>query len=342
MAEHCRYAMAVHNAAMRAFFFVLLTIACAPREAAAQSFQLPIDCRVGDVCIVQNYADLNAASGAADDPRCGPLTYDGHDGIDIRAPAAMAQRGVAVLAPAAGVVAAVRDGEPDGAFLRDGAAALNGRDCGNGVRIDHEDGWSTQLCHLRAGSLRVRQGDRVSAGQPVGLVGLSGHTQFNHVHMALRRNGHTLDPLTGGALAATACGAAVAPGAHWTDSARTALAYRGAQWFAAGFSGAAPAEGADAETLPANTSRQGSALVFWALATGPRNADLLRVRLYGPDGSLVAEGARTQPRDQAQAWLYAGRRTPGGGWPAGVYRGEAQLVRGGRVVATRSETLTLH
>jgi murein DD-endopeptidase MepM/ murein hydrolase activator NlpD len=334
--------MAVHNTAMRAFFLVLLAIACAPREVAAQNFQLPIDCRVGDVCIVQNYADLNAAEGAAADPRCGPLTYDGHDGMDIRAPAAMAQRGVAVLAPAAGVVAAVRDGEPDGAFLRGGAAALNGRDCGNGVRIDHDDGWSTQLCHLRAGSLRVRQGDRVSAGQPVGLVGLSGHTQFNHVHMALRRNGDTLDPLTGGALAATACGAAVAPGAHWSAAARTALAYRGTQLFAAGFSGVAPADGADPEALPANASRQGGALVFWALASGPMSGDVLRVQLYGPDGALVAQGARTQVRDQAQAYVFAGQRNPGNGFAAGVYRGEAQLVRGGRVVATRSETLTLH
>jgi Peptidase family M23 len=326
---------------MRVFLLVLLAMICAPREAAAQNFQLPIDCRVGDVCIVQNYADLNAAAGAADDPRCGPLTYDGHDGIDIRAPAAMAARGVAVLAPAAGVIATVCDSEPDGAFLRGGAAALNGRDCGNGVRIDHEDGWSTQLCHLRAGSLRVRQGDRVSAGQPVGLVGLSGHTQFNHVHMALRRNSETLDPLTGGALNATACGAAVSPGAHWSAAARAALAYRGTQLFAAGFSGAAPADGADAEALPANATRQGSALVFWALASGPMNGDVLRVQLYRPDGTLVAQGARTQVRDQAQAYVFAGQRNSCAGFPPGVYRGEAQLVRGGRVVDTLSETLTL-
>lgn len=333
--------MAVHNAAMRAFFLVLLAMICAPREAAAQNFQLPIDCRVGSVCIVQNYADLNPADGNADDPRCGPLSYDGHDGIDIRAPATMAARGVAVLAPAAGVVVGVRDGEADGAFQRGGAAALNGRDCGNGVRIEHEDGWSSQLCHMRAGSVRVRQGDRVTAGQELGLVGLSGRTEFHHVHIALRRNNETLEPLTGGALGAARCGATVAPGRHWSAAARSALAYRGTQLFAAGFSGVAPTDGADAEALPANVTRQGSAFVFWALASGPMSGDVLRVQLYAPDGGLVAQGTLTQVRDQAQAYAFAGRRNSGGGFPAGLYRGEAQLVRGGRVIATRTETLTL-
>jgi hypothetical protein len=93
--------------------------------------------------------------------------------------------------------------------------------------------------------------------------------------------------------------------------------------------------------LPANASTHAPALVFWALASGPLEGDVLRVRLYGPDGALVAEGARTQTRSQAQAWLFAGRRTPAGGWPPGAYHGEAQLVRGGRVVATQSEGLRL-
>jgi hypothetical protein len=326
---------------MRVLLFLLpLLFACAPR-AEAQDFQLPIDCSVGEVCVVQNYADLDPAQGAADDPHCGPLAYDGHDGLDIRAPAAMAERGVSVLAPAAGVIAAVRDGEPDGAFLSGGMAAISNRECGNGVRIDHDGGWSSQLCHMRAGSLRVAQGQRVEAGQRIGLIGLSGHTQFPHVHITLRRNGDRVEPLTGAPAGEARCSETLAPGAIWSPSAREALVYRGAQWFAAGFTGSAPGEDANAEMLPANTGTHAEALVFWALAIGPREGDVLRVRLYGPDGDLVSEGARTQPRDQAQAWLFSGRRTRTNGWAAGEYRGEAQLLRDDRVVATRTERVTL-
>lgn len=325
---------------MRLLLLLLpLMFACAP--AAAQDFVLPIDCSVSDVCVVQNYADLDPATGAADDPRCGPLAYDGHDGLDIRAPAALAERGVAVLAPAAGVVVVVHDGEPERAYLGGGRDAINNRECGNGVRIDHADGWSSQLCHMRAGSLRVAPGQRVDAGQNIGLVGMSGFTQFPHVHLTLRRNGDRVEPLTGAAAGATRCGESVAPGAIWSAPARAALAYRGAQWFAAGFTGTPPPEGADAEALPANTARDAPALVFWALAVGPLEHDVLRVRLIGPDGGVVGESDRTQPRDQAQAWLFTGRRTRAGGWPAGEYRGEAQLLRDGRVIATRTETVTL-
>lgn len=317
-----------------------LLLSCAPEQASAQNFRLPIDCAVGETCVVQNYADLDPANGAASDPRCGPLTYDGHDGLDFRAPAAMAERGVAVLAPAAGVIAAVRDGEPDGAFLQGGMAAIDNRECGNGVRIDHEGGWSSQLCHMRRGSLRVRQGERVEAGQALGLVGLSGHTQFPHVHITLRLNDNVVEPLTGQS-GGVRCGDSVQAGPIWSAEARTALAYRGAQWFAAGFTGTPPGENANAEELPANAADDADALVFWALAVGPREGDVLRVRLYAPDGSLVGENTRTQPRDQAQAWLFTGRRTPGIGWALGDYRGEAALLRNGRVVQTRSETVTL-
>ncbi len=326
---------------MRLLLFALLVALFIPRAAMAQDFQLPIACAIGGVCAVQNYVDVDP-SAATQDPMCGPLSYDGHDGLDIRAPAALARRGVSVLAPAAGLVAGVRDGEPEGAFRSGGIAAVANRECGNGVRIEHEGGWSSQLCHLRAGSLRVRQGERVSAGQALGLVGLSGRTQFPHVHISLWRGDAKVDPLTGAPITSLRCGpAAAAPGAHWSSAARAALSYRGAGWFAMGFTGAAPAPGADAEDLPANASTRAPALAFWALAIGPLQGDILRVRLYGPGGALVAENTRTQTRAQAQAWLFAGRRTRAGGWSAGAYRGEATLERGGRVIATQSEGIRL-
>lgn len=322
-------------------FIAFLLIAGAPGQAGAQNFVLPLECRIGEICMVQNYFDLDPGPGARD-PLCGPLTYNGHDGLDIRVPGALARAGTRVLAPAAGVVRGVRDGEADGAYLRDGAIAVAGRDCGNGVRIEHENGLTSQLCHLRQGSVRVRLGEHVMAGQPIGLVGLSGFTQFPHLHLALTRNGAPRDPLTGLAPGALACGgAAAAPGPHWSAAARAALVYRGARWFEAGFTGTAPAAGANPEDLPANTARTAPALVYWALAIGPHGGDVLRLRLFGPDETLVSEATRTQPRDQAQAWVFTGKRTPQSGWPAGTYRGEAQVLRGGQIIATRVETLSL-
>jgi hypothetical protein len=115
------------------------------------------------------------------------------------------------------------------------------------------------------------------------------------------------------------------------------LTYKGAQWFVSGF--AAPVAGVEPEAWP-RAAAQGPALTFWSLIVGPRAGDILRVRLIGPDGAVIAETARTQTKDQAQAWLYAGKKTPAGGWAKGRYRGEAVLERGGKAVARRDDTMT--
>ena len=55
--------------------------------------------------------------------------------------------------------------------------------------IDHGGGWRTQYCHMRQGSVRVRKGDRVRDRQRLGTIGLSGKTEFPHLHLSVRFRG---------------------------------------------------------------------------------------------------------------------------------------------------------
>src|SRR3546814_11902241 len=67
---------------------------------------------MGAVGTVQNYIDHEPGPGWRDHS-CGPLSYDGHRGIDIRVPTQIEmRRGVAVIAAAAGEVPVARDGQP--------------------------------------------------------------------------------------------------------------------------------------------------------------------------------------------------------------------------------------
>ncbi|MEV4619405.1 M23 family metallopeptidase [Asanoa sp. NPDC049573] len=103
--------------------------------------------------------------------------------------------GLPILAPAAGTVVAVHDGEPDhearrspltlaGYALtqalraRGGAAAI----AGNHVILAVAGGYVV-LAHLRAGSVRVRVGSPVVAGQQVGDCGNSGNSTQPHLHI---------------------------------------------------------------------------------------------------------------------------------------------------------------
>ena len=76
--------------------------------------------------------------------------------------------GLPVYAPAAGVVFAARDGEPDVAIgaRRWGLAGL-----GNHVGIEVGPAEYLFLGHLQPGSVTVGVGDRVAAGQPLGARG---------------------------------------------------------------------------------------------------------------------------------------------------------------------------
>ena len=173
------------------FSLVGMLLCFAGGALADEPFRIgvPVDCAFGSVCSVQNYVDLDPGPGRLD-PGCGRLSYDGHDGTDIRVADLVAMRdGVSVVAAAGGVVKATRDGMPDVSVRDIGPEAVAGREAGNGVVIDHGRGWETQYSHLRSGSVSVKPGDRVEAGTPLGMIGLSGQTEFPHLHFTVRKDG---------------------------------------------------------------------------------------------------------------------------------------------------------
>ena len=91
--------------------------------------------------------------------------------------------GLSVVAPASGLVFASQDGEPDVAIdvPRWGLAGL-----GNHVGIEVAPQEYLFIGHLQPGSVAVRVGDRVEAGQPLGRVGNSGNSSEPHVHLHLQ------------------------------------------------------------------------------------------------------------------------------------------------------------
>ena len=84
--------------------FVLLSAMLLATAGFALELGLPPQCTLGKDCFVQQYADMDAGPGVTD-PFCGPDTYDGHDGTDLRVLSmADVARGVAVVAVADGTV----------------------------------------------------------------------------------------------------------------------------------------------------------------------------------------------------------------------------------------------
>lgn len=314
----------------------LVLLALAPAAQAADAppgggFSLPVACVLGRNCWIMNYPDMDPSAAVAD-PMCGPRSYNGHKGTDIAIRDLTAMRtGVAVKAAADGTVRGTRDGMPDRFIDAAGIAALHGRDCGNGVVIDHRDGWQTQYCHMRRGSIAVHTGETVRRGQILGYVGLSGRTAFPHAHLSVRHDGIDIDPLTGRAIR-SGCDADRTGHTLWkTPDAAAAAHYRAGALYAIGFapgrvSGAAiKNNAASPATLPPNAP----ALVIWAALFGVRGGDEVTVEIRAPDGRTLLRKVVTIDHDQAWRLTYSGLRRTVAKWPAGRYRGTAMLHRGG-------------
>lgn len=312
---------------------ILLALA-APWPAVALDLALPVDCTPGADCYIQNLVDHDPGPGVTDHA-CGHLTYDGHDGTDFALPtAADMQAGVAVLAAAPGTVRAVRDGMADIAQGDAGAPDVTGRECGNGVVIDHGGGWETQYCHLAQGSIAVAPGDSVAAGAALGQIGLSGQTEFPHLHLSVRQDGRAVDPFDPDGV--IVCGS---PAADPLWSVPPAYAPGGIT--DTGWATAVPDYAAIRAGLPdAAVTGAAPALVLWALMFGGRAGDVVEIDITGPLGTVV-DHAEALPRDQALFFRAAGLRAPPDGWPAGDYAGTIRLIRDGQAISTWPVALTI-
>jgi hypothetical protein len=108
-------------------------------------------------------------------------------------PARYAIFGDSVFAPCPGTVVQAEDGMPDMPPPQPDRTRLPGNhvliDCG-GVHV--------LLAHLKLGSVRVTQGERVTTSTVVGLVGNSGNTNEPHLHIhAQRPAASEREPLSG-------------------------------------------------------------------------------------------------------------------------------------------------
>lgn len=101
--------------------------------------------------------------------------------------------GHAVRAAAAGTVVAVHDGQPDNVVIGsvDNWQGPKKSDpmssYGNYALVDHGGGEFTLYGHMRAGSVAVKMGQKVAAGQTIGGIGNSGASGGVHLHWERRR-----------------------------------------------------------------------------------------------------------------------------------------------------------
>jgi hypothetical protein len=272
------------------------------------------------------------------DPRCGSATYDGHKGTDIRLLSmADINSDVPVLAAASGIIRGVRDGEKDRlVFSQADRKSVENKECGNGVVIDHGNNIETQYCHLKMGSITVKKGQKVSAGDRLGAIGASGFVQFPHLHISLRQNGETLDPFTGRALGESCTNDMSA--SWWQDRNFTNLTSDGVI-LKTGLAG----NPINHDELvvnggPSIASVSDSAIVGWVWFINLKKDDRIYMKLTGPNGLNVENITEPLDRNKASWSGFTGKkRKP----EKGDYAFEVRILRNQSTLKTHNSIFSV-
>lgn len=266
------------------------------------------------------HVDLDSGESYRD-YMCGIRTYDAHKGTDI-APDRDSERKLVVRAAAAGRVVGTPDGLVD-IPIEAPEAPRDAARCGNGVRLEHKNGWTTQYCQLLKGSVAVRSGDAVKPGQRLGEIGSSGWSELPHLHFQLERNGVPFDPFVGArAASGSDCDIRKQAGSgFWNDgAANNAISYQPAQIVRMGLTTAVPdRESAKFHEYPERGPRDAGALGAFVVLFGVPEGTLIETEIDGPAGQTVFSGQRTIEEPQVEYFSYAGRKRRGANWPAGLY-----------------------
>lgn len=310
-------------------------------SSSKPKFDLPIECVVGSNCWVQNYFD-HEIGHTYRDYACGYLTYDGHKGTDFRVSDEETMKsGVPVVAAAPGVVLGVRDGEPDIPVSIRGETNVSAKEAGNGVLVDHGNGWQTQYSHLLKGSVSVAKGQRVEQGQRLGLVGESGNAEFPHLDFSVRYQGVPVDPFKPNA--SERCSMAMGSDVLWSAKAKVALSYIPTAILQLGFSDHLPdrLEAQRGLLLKQTLSKESPGLVMWVQIMGARDGDHIYLKIDSPDGQIFIENTHTIQGNKA-VWVGGvGKRRSVHAWPTGEYSGSMRVLRQNKIFLERRVKLRL-
>lgn len=131
---------------------------------------------------VDMWHQLTSTFGSRTNPFDPSQGQQNHNGIDI---SHSTNTSAKIVAAASGEVILVVDNIP---------GKTDYASYGNHIIIKHSDGYYTLYGHMAPGSLLVKVGDKVNAGQQIGTMGTTGSSTGNHLHFEISKIEGNISP----------------------------------------------------------------------------------------------------------------------------------------------------
>lgn len=314
--------------------FSLVGITLAASASAALQLGIPIDCEYGKECFIQKYHDLDPRKETFMDYSCGTLSSNEHNGTDFRLrDFTVLQKNIPVLAAEEGTVKATRDGMEDITVSKINVETLKGMYCGNAVLLTHKGDYETQYCHLKKGSVKVVKEDKVTKGQVIGYVGLSGDTEYPHLHFSVRKKDMEVDPFVGDYAPFKDCRQTRYP--LWDQKALATLTYIPTASLNTWFFTTPPKADEARNGVYESFSKLTTEAPLIILATdmfGAQKGDVLKLELTNPQKKVILTDSHTFDAPKAQYFYYVGKYRKAEPWLIGQYIGHVTLMRGDKTV----------
>lgn len=296
-------------------------------KSNAPKLEMPVDCELGENCWIVNYVDVDPSEDIRADFTCNPRTYEGHKGTDFGlADRRTMEAGINVLSATSGTVSRVRNNVPDRPALKGMPYDVEeGKECGNGILVDlPQKGWKIAYCHMKESSITVKPGDKIKAGDKIGLIGQSGNADFPHLHISIYHDNITIDPFTG---QTDTKGCNQEAHTLWKDT--EAVSYSPVDIYAAGFENAQPVF--DQIKIDASAKEfiavDSDIITLWASFYGVKKDDIIEMEILTPRGESYAARQFVMSKDRAQQFYFIGRKTRSAPLMIGVYTGDIKLSR---------------
>ena len=312
--------------------FTVITFA-----SSSPKFGLPISCNLGKNCYIMHYVDLDPTPKEVDFG-CGRQTYDTHNGTDFGiANLQVMKQGVSVTAIADGVVLRVRDGvEDDLISNQEEKKAIEGKECGNGIVIKHENGWESQYCHLNQNSIIVKNGMKVKKGTVLGMVGTSGLSSFPHVHLSIRNNGKIVDPFVG---ITDKTGCEIKKNSLWDRS----INYIPTGLIDAGFADEIPTQQKlwEGKFYLHQINSKSPQLLFWINMFGVLENDIEYFQLVNPNNQVIIN-QENPIKKSSRLWMtYTGKNNKST-LEKGIWIGNYKLIRNNQIIVNLERKITIN